>query len=642
LRAKVAPDELVQEEAEDGLLESLLRSACYCLIRENDLPRNVDALLDVDFPGGRVRPLHARIRLVFRDENDREEHCCLRAIERKNAVAFQARLKAAMTGAGIDRSLKFRRLIIVRRAPLPQGTKMGILVEGFRGAGGLLVHPEEDELRTLWALHELRREQRTEFLDWLKSVRPASHLPFLAAAMAMFRAAAGESADGAVKNGSPVPAWPEIRREEPSAANGIPEMEAGGERLLLGYADSAAGGCEPVMISPGSLTKHTVGLGGAGSGKTVLVKRLVEEAAILGIPSIVIDCATDMAGLGDKRPLRPANWTAEEAAQAERYWANAEVQIWTPGRQAGNPLLLDSLPDLAGLADDPEALDQAIDMVRESLEDILTGGRADSTLPKRGVLAAALRHFAKRGGGGMNELIALLADLPEAAGAEIGGAPRLAAGLADGLRARMAIDPLLGREGKRLDPGSLFGLKPTSARTRISVISLSGLESTASRCRFMSQMAMTLFAWIRKNPAAPGKPLTGLFVLDEAKDFVPTVRATPCSAGLIRLAAQARKYGLGLIFASQEPKSIDCRITANVSTQFFGRFNAPASIDTARDLLRDKGGEGDDIARLPTGRFYVASPELPSPRRIAIPLCVSDHTVLTEKQVLARAASTRK
>ncbi|MDD8026757.1 MAG: ATPase, partial [Acidobacteriota bacterium] len=89
LRAKVAPDELVQEEAEDGLLESLLRSACYCLIRENDLPRNVDALLDVDFPGGRVRPLHARIRLVFRDENDREEHCCLRTIERKNAVAFQ-------------------------------------------------------------------------------------------------------------------------------------------------------------------------------------------------------------------------------------------------------------------------------------------------------------------------------------------------------------------------------------------------------------------------------------------------------------------------------------------------------------------------------------------------------------------------
>lgn len=666
LRAQAIPADLTLEENEDGLLESLLQSACYCLIRENGLPPAVDALLDVDFPGGRVRPLHARIRLVFRSENDREEHCCLRAIERHNAVAFQARLKAAMTGAGIDRSLKFRRLIVVRRAPLPQGTKMGLLVEGFRGAGGLLVRPEEDELRTLWALHELRREQRTELAEWLKIKRPASSLPILGAAAAMFRAAAaGAVSSAGTTGGGDGQHRPEIRIEDlpdvrdpritplpaPASApataiktvtESLGEKPRGEDRFLLGYAEPGDGSREAVAISPASLTRHAVILGGSGSGKTVLVKRIIEEAAAAGIPSIVIDCANDLAGLGDKRPLVPVNWTAAEAAQAARYWEKAEVVVWTPGRQAGNPLILDPLPDLGAMADDPEALDRAIEMVCDSLEDILAGGRADTTLQKLGVLTAALRHFAGRGGGGMRDLIALLADLPETAGAGITGAPRLAAAIADGLKARMVIDPLLGREGKRLDPGLLFGLKPVSSRTRISVINLAGLETIAARARFLSQLAMTLFAWIRRNPAGPGKPLTGLFVLDEAKDFVPSVRTTGCSAGLIRLASQARKYGLGLIFASQEPRSIDHRVTTNSATQIFGRFNAPTSIEIARSLLRDKGGEGEDIARLATGRFYAVSPEWAAPRRISVPLCVSDHATLTEAQVLARAAATRR
>ncbi len=418
-------------------------------------------------------------------------------------------------------------------------------------------------------------------------------------------------------------------------------MAAEGGRLLIGYADDEQGR-EPVFVPAAGLTKHAVILGGAGSGKTVLVKRLVEEAAVLGIPSIVIDRANDLAGLGDKRTEAPAGWTPAEAALAELYWKTSEVVVWTPGTQSGNPLILDPLPDLSEVADDPDALDQGIDMVRESLEDILAGGGPGALLQKRGVLTAALRHFAAHGGGGMRELIALLAELPEGAGAEIGGAARLAAVMADGLRARIAIDPLLSREGKRLDPGHLFGLRPLGRRTRISVINLSGLGGLTSQCLFLSQLAMILFTWIRKHPAPAHKPLTGLLVIDEAKDFVPAMRTTGCSAALIRLAAQARKYGLGLVFASQEPKSIDHRVTSNASTQLFGRLSSPASIDAAVDLLRHKGGEAEDIARLPAGRFYLAAEGLPAPRKIVVPMCASDHAVLTEGQVVARAAAARR
>src|SRR5437879_10877951 len=45
----------------------------------------------------------------------------------------------------------------------------------------------------------------------------------------------------------------------------------------------------------------------------------------------------------------------------------------------------------------------------------------------------------------------------------------------------------------------------------------------------------------------------------DLKDFLPTVSTTPCKDNLMRLAAQARKYGLGLVLATQNPKDLDYR-----------------------------------------------------------------------------------
>ena len=59
-----------------------------------------------------------------------------------------------------------------------------------------------------------------------------------------------------------------------------------------------------------------------------------------------------------------------------------------------------------------------------------------------------------------------------------------------------------------------------------------------------------LFSWIKQNPTPPSRPLTGLFVMDEAQNFAPAQKTTPCKESTIALAAQARKYGLGMIFAT--------------------------------------------------------------------------------------------
>ncbi|MEL7507176.1 MAG: ATPase, partial [Cyanobacteria bacterium J06554_1] len=131
--------------------------------------------------------------------------------------------------------------------------------------------------------------------------------------------------------------------------------------------------------------------------------------------------------------------------------------------------------------------------------------------------------------------------------------------------------------------------------------------------------------------------------IDESKDFVPSRGSTPCKASINRLVAQARKYGLGLIFATQAPKSIDHNIIANCSTQFYGRANSPAAINVIQDQLSQRGGRGQDIAKLPKGQFYAISESLGSPIKIQSPLCLSYHpaTPPDEEEVLKRAKASR-
>ena len=148
---------------------------------------------------------------------------------------------------------------------------------------------------------------------------------------------------------------------------------------------------------------------------------------------------------------------------------------------------------------------------------------------------------------------------------------------------------------------------------------------------------MALFAWIKKNSAAD-RPLLGLFVMDEAQTLAPSGAMTACTQSTLALAAQARKYGLGLIFATQAPKGLHNRIPGNATTQFFGLLNAQVQVDAVREMAKMKGGDVPDISRLRSGEFYVAVEGEP-PQKVRTPLCLSHHppSPLTNDEVLARA-----
>jgi DNA helicase HerA-like ATPase len=56
------------------------------------------------------------------------------------------------------------------------------------------------------------------------------------------------------------------------------------------------------------------------------------------------------------------------------------------------------------------------------------------------------------------------------------------------------------------------------------------------------------------------------------------------------LVSQARKYGLGLMFATQAPKGLHNQIPGNAATQGFGLLNTPVHIEAAREMAHFKGG----------------------------------------------------
>ena len=168
------------------------------------------------------------------------------------------------------------------------------------------------------------------------------------------------------------------------------------------------------------------------------------------------------------------------------------------------------------------------------------------------------------------------------------------------------------------------------------MINFSGLASDEARQSFVNQLQMSLFTWIKRNPSPTGR----LFVLDEAQNFAPSLKTTPCKESTMALAAQARKYGLGMIFATQTPTGIDNKIVSNCTTHFYGRMSSPTTIAATRGLLEAKGGGGeDDIARLSRGEFYFSTEAVARPIRIRTPICLTWHPAnpLTAAEVVEKA-----
>lgn len=631
---------------DDGEFSHLLQEVLDLFARQFEPNDSIDIVPKGDHVQ-KVSPLHGRLTFVYHDENDRERHFCFRALEHPHHISFQSRLRAALTASGISNQIPDRHLLIVRRGPIPSGAKTRELVDAFRKAGGVLINPSDDDLRTFATLRALRdkavgAEEKDAFEAWLRKEQPLLKTAFFKAAGLSPPPISRRPAAGAGDPGASTRVSTHELVESTPAGEATDSTEEGSRGAAnaysLGktdYAEAIPVGRkmtvaeEPVVLPTKLLPRHTAIIAGSGSGKTVLLRRLVEEAALAGIPSIVIDPNNDLSRLGDPWPRRPESFTAEDDTKSQRYRQLVEVVVWTPGIHAGNPLFLPVLPDFASLGNDKDERQQAVEMAAETLGPLAGAKNA----LQRGVLVEALRHFASHGGGDLPSFTSLLADLPEGL-SPIGKADKLASGMADQLHAAVATNPLLKGEGPILDPKLLF-FSPDPKRIRISVINLSGLASDAAREDLVNRLQMTLFSWIKKNPSRAGL----LYVVDEAQTFLPSQKPALSLGSGIKLVAQARKYGLGMIVATQAPRGIHNQVVSNCTTQFFGKQNAPATIGAAQEIIAASGGRADDLGKLKAGEFYFATEGSGKPSKLRTPICLSYHpsNPPTPDEVITRA-----
>ncbi|MGM1065379.1 helicase HerA domain-containing protein [Saccharothrix sp. Mg75] len=602
----------LKQHNEDEVMPGLLLAGLKSWINEvgnDDMAWEVESIAG----GGK---LHAGLRRTVDEELDVAERWGFRFIASAHGNVVLRRLRDARVAAEIRAGARNRHLVLMvngNRGWTGQKTR-GEVAELER-TGGRRVNVSDDDLRTFSALKEMLPMQSHQLLAWLVARKPASSSTFLREILP----GQGRSA-----------ASHQETRPPPSRASGEQPSPTG---IALGMDGE-------VRVELESLRKHVMIFAGSGSGKTVLLRRIVEECALRGVSAIVLDPNNDLARLGDAWPQAPADWRPGDARSADEYLGSTEVVVWTPGRAGGRPMSFNPLPDFAGVLDDEDEFTASVEAaVARLVPHARVGGATKTAARGQAVLREAMAHYARKGGRDLSEFIGVLADLPDGV-SKLTTARATAADLAETLRAAMVNDPLLGGRGEPTDPDLL--LTPTPGkRARISVISFVGLPSDEQRQGFTSQLQLEVFAWVKRHPAVD-RPLGGLLVMDEAQTIAPSGTATASTRSTILLASQARKYGLGLVFATQAPKGVHNQVTGNATTQFYGRLNTPAQVAAATEMARAKGSSVGDISRLERGWFYVTGEDFGF-RRMRAPLCLSHHppSPLRLEEVLDRARDGR-
>lgn len=624
--------------------------------------------------------VHARLRRILDVETEDEEHWCFRAIPHQHHLAQQSRISAAVNASGLGPR---RALTLVRNRDWNPGPKTRTMLREVESAGGTFAGLSREDLATFDALTRLTGEKPRGLTDWLRSRRPASGTALLGA-IAVDGVAVGErptenhtpasppasdtSANGSAGEQETSPGTREPSTGKPRATSFTDRLRKMMEGSRAGSTDGAAGSPPPTapsvtegkaphsasaepVITLGTqrsgapmtlrledLRRHACIFAGSGSGKTVLLRRIVEACALEGVSAIVLDPNNDLARLGSPWPVAPDSWLPGDAARAAEYFASVETVVWTPRVAAGRPLAFAPLGGLEAVSDDADEFSQAIDnavgLIAPRAGLPASGRKLEQG---RAVLREALAAFVRDGGSDLSAFLGYLNTLPDGV-SRLDDAGKLASEMAQTLIAATVNDPLFGGSGEPVDPGALLSPSP-GKRVRVSVISFVGLPNDDQKQGFVSQLEMALFAWVKKNPAGE-RPLGGLLVMDEAQNFVPSGRAVASSQPTMALASQARKYGLGLLFATQAPKGLHNHIAGNASTQIFGFLNAPAQIEAAEEIAKAKGGTVGGIGKLSRGTFFIATEDRPF-TKTDTPMCLSHHpkSPLDPTDVVALASS---
>jgi hypothetical protein len=373
----------------------------------------------------------------------------------------------------------------------------------------------------------------------------------------------------------------------------------------------------PLLYDSRDLVTHAVCVGMTGSGKTGLCIALIEEAAIDGIPAILIDPKGDLADLlltfPELRPedflpwinedeartkgASPADYAAAQAAlwrkglaewgqdgeRIRRLREAAEFAIYTPGSSAGIPLSI-----LKSFAAPEPAVAGDADLRRERVATTATsllalvGVDADPVRSREHILLSTILDTAWRQGADL-DLAGIIGQVQTPPVQRIGvfdlesffpAKERFALAMTlNNLLASPGFSAWL--EGEPLDVGRM--LWTGAGKPRVCVVSIAHLGD-AERMFFVSLLLTQVLGWMRAQPGTTS--LRALLYMDEIAGYFPPVANPPSKAPLLSLLKQARAFGLGVVLATQNPVDLDYKGLSNTGTWLLGR------LQTERDKLR--------------------------------------------------------
>ena len=390
-----------------------------------------------------------------------------------------------------------------------------------------------------------------------------------------------------------------------------------------------------LLYDPADLTTHAVVTGMTGSGKTGLCVSLLEEAALQGIPALIIDPKGDLTNLllhfpslapQDFQPwidpdiARRAGKTLEQAAgEAASAWRNglaewgitperiqalknsAQFAVYTPGSRSGLPIsILSSLaaPEL-DWEENRESLQERISSTVTALLGLVGIDDVDPLRSREHILLSNLfeNAWSQKQDVELKELILQTQNPPFE---NLGAFPVDSFFPAkDRMDLAIQLNNILAapgfatwREGQPLDIQSL--LFTEDGRPRHSVFYLAHL-SDAERMFFVTLLFTAVESWMRTQ--AGSTSLRALLYMDEIYGYLPPTANPPSKQPLLRMLKQARAFGLGLLLATQNPVDLDYKALSNAGTWFIGK------LQTERDKLRLLDGLDNVAGGTPRSEF---------------------------------------
>jgi hypothetical protein len=401
---------------------------------------------------------------------------------------------------------------------------------------------------------------------------------------------------------------------------------------------------DPLNYDPADLTTHAIVTGMTGSGKTGLCIGLLEEAALQGIPAIIIDPKGDLTNLMLHFPQQRAEdfepWIDADAARrsgkslsqlaaetADTWkkgladWGlgqsdlqalkdSVERTIYTPGSTGGIPVNI-----LASFAAPDLDWDINQELLRDKIATIITAlltlvgmKDIDPLRSREHILLSNILENAWRQNQSpsLQDIILQTQDPPfNRLGAfEVDTFfPRKDRGQLAILLNNFLASPSFQTwiSGQALDVEELLYSK--SGKVRHSIFYIAHLDDT-ERMFFVTLLFAAIESWMRTQRGTGN--LRTLVYFDEILGYLPPVAVPASKPVMIRMVKQARAFGVGLVFATQNPVDVDYKALSNAGTWMIGRLQTDQDKQRLLDGLESAAG---GVARSEFDRIISALPK---------------------------------